>query len=59
VNLLLLAVAEMCDECRQKLKNREPKKIQKKACQSLACSARGELRATNALLLSFKKSLKK
>ena len=31
----------------------------KKACQGLACSARGELRPTNALIPSFKKSSKK
>jgi hypothetical protein len=35
------------------------KKIEKKACQSLGASARGELRATNALILSFKKRFKK
>jgi hypothetical protein len=31
-------------------------KVKKKACQDLGASARGELRATNALILSFKKS---
>ena len=35
------------------------KKIQKKACQTLASSARGELGATNALISSFKKKFKK
>jgi hypothetical protein len=32
---------------------------EKKACHALAPSARGELRATNALISSFKKNLKK
>jgi hypothetical protein len=35
------------------------KKLRKKACHALASSARGELRATNALISSFKKRFKK
>jgi hypothetical protein len=34
-------------------------KSEKKACHTLARSARGELRATNALISSFKKNSKK
>jgi hypothetical protein len=34
-------------------------KSKKKACHTLAPSARGELRATNALISSFKKNSKK
>jgi hypothetical protein len=36
-----------------------PKKIRKKACQGFGPSAREECRATNALILSFKKKSKK
>ena len=41
------------------IRGSNPQKIFKKACQTLASSARGEVRATNALISSFKKKSKK